>query len=846
MVKKVMRPKTFIFFLFIPLLLCSLNAQAQLESYLIDNEAWVKANFVEIGVNSKGVFGNNTANRPPSFHDNRETANLLFGFIANPLKDNWVDYDGDFFTPGSPEEGFTIQVGGVNYSNNNTDFLSEIEGGIVDVGIVESDCFESSAKIDWEGSVADLTIKRSYSVTENGLFIQMITSISNTSSETKNDVYFMHNVDPDNNVTLTGDYATNLEIISQPSSANNIAMVKATQNAPDIPTTLDMDGSAVSFYANDPKARVTFGNFNNRNASDVWNASFGFTNTVGSTENSDLAISIAFKLDNIAPNETKTFVYYYILEEIDDSFTPLIVNITPTSPSTCGGSDGSILFSGLDENEDYIISYQRNGVSSGSITYTADSNGFVQIPNLGIGTYSDFDIEYNGCSTIVNSTYELSDPSTPIAVASGIDPTNCDGDNGQVVLTGLIANQDIEITYDADGVSMPISTISTNSSGELIIDNLVNGEYSNFNLRYISTDCSASNTSIIILNGTFPSISVGTILSQAYCDADLDYVTEINLSPLDVFALDGLSSADYTVSYHESLDDANNNVAVSKTNYETNGSPNYDLFVRVENNTSGCFETGTFSITINIPVDFDINYGYLCLLSDDTVDPDFNFPIETGLNSTDYTFQWFFNNTLLPNTESSLIPSGMGNYSVEVTTVATGCSIRKDVDVVTSGKPRTIEIILESGLFTDIITVSVQVSGLGNYEYRIDDEPYQSSSLFENVPAGNHRFYIRDINGCGEIMVEKLAINYPRFFTPNNDSFNDTWYIKDIESLREPTIHIFNRYGKLLKVLTKDSEGWDGMYAGKKQLGNDYWFIISYNDENGVRRKFQAHFALKR
>jgi hypothetical protein len=42
---------------------------------------------------------------------------------------------------------------------------------------------------------------------------------------------------------------------------------------------------------------------------------------------------------------------------------------------------------------------------------------------------------------------------------------------------------------------------------------------------------------------------------------------------------------------------------------------------------------------------------------------------------------------------------------------------------------------------------------------------------------------------------------YPKFFTPNNDGFNDNWNIPDLASQSNALISIFDRYGKLLKVL---------------------------------------------
>lgn len=844
--KKDLKKRTIIPVIFTLLCFASIKTYAQLESHLIANEAWLKGNFVEIGVNSKGVFGSNTLNAPPNFHDNREDSNNLFGFIANPKMDGWIDYDGDFFTPGQPEEGFTIEIDGINYSNNNTDNTENILGQIIDVDIVESDCFEDTARIRWTGTIDNVQINRDYSITENGLFIQMITRITNISSEVKQDVYFMHNLDPDNNVTLTGIFATDLEVLSQPSAANNISLVNASQT-PSTPTTQDADGSSISFYANDERARVTYGNFSNRNASNVWNGSpgLGFESTVGPVINSDLAISIAFRLNDIQPNETKTFVYYYILEEIDDTFVPLIVNITTTSPTSCGGNEGEILLSGLTAGEDYIISYEKDGVLVPAMTYTANALGNIVFTGLSAGSYTNFSIEYASCTTNLDTVYELSDPLSPTFTVDKIDPSNCEGDDGSLVLSGFIAGEDVILSYTLNGVLVPEFTLTPDTSGEIVIPNLVNGDYSNFDARYGLIGCSTILTDIVTLDGTFP-FTIDTIPAQFYCDSDLDFVTNIDFSSLDAFVLGSLPSSEYEVTYHDSSDNAMNNIQISKTNYETTGDPTYNIFVRVENITSGCFEIGSFPITVDIPSDFEFNDDFLCLLPDGSNDPDFNLPIALGLDETLHTFEWFYNNTSIANTTSSFIIENTGTYRVTVTTISTGCTLTKELEIFPSAKPSSVDVTLESDLFSDIHVVRVNAVGLGDYEYRLDNGNYQSSPVFEDVPAGDHLFYINDINGCGEVVVDKLIIDYPRFFTPNEDGVNDRWQIVGINALREPLIHIVNRYGKTLKIMDKNDIGWDGTYGGKMLPRNDYWFVLYYTDESGARKKIQANFTLIR
>lgn len=133
------------------------------------------------------------------------------------------------------------------------------------------------------------------------------------------------------------------------------------------------------------------------------------------------------------------------------------------------------------------------------------------------------------------------------------------------------------------------------------------------------------------------------------------------------------------------------------------------------------------------------------------------------------------------------------------------------------------------------------------------------TNLSESTPLEHGTIYYasQTINGCeserSSITINVLeattteCINYvdelpfPKFFTPNNDGYNDTWTI-DFRYLKPNTrIQIFNRYGKLIKELATNTS-WDGTYIGQDQPSSDYWFIVTRL--NGT--EFKSHFSLKR
>lgn len=144
-----------------------------------------------------------------------------------------------------------------------------------------------------------------------------------------------------------------------------------------------------------------------------------------------------------------------------------------------------------------------------------------------------------------------------------------------------------------------------------------------------------------------------------------------------------------------------------------------------------------------------------------------------------------------------------------------------------------------------IVTVTNPVGA--NYLYQMDSGSLQTSPLFENVASGLHSITVIDVNGCSRLTdATVLIIGYPKYFTPNGDTYNDTWNISGLSYLSNNSrIYIFDRYGKLLKDISPNDNGWDGTYTGQPMPASDYWFSVEY-EEQGIIKKFKSHFSLKR
>ena len=222
--------------------------------------------------------------------------------------------------------------------------------------------------------------------------------------------------------------------------------------------------------------------------------------------------------------------------------------------------------------------------------------------------------------------------------------------------------------------------------------------------------------------------------------------------------------------------------------------------------------------------------------------------IDTYLDPNLYTFVWMLNGEVLPGeTGSFIVPSAGGVYTVTATDMATGCVASGEVTVWLSSPPIVYDATITK-VSAGVFTIEVFADGLGIYEYQLNDGPFQDSATFTNVELGPGAHYvtIRDKNGCGYVILELGIIDYPLYFTPNNDGYHDTWNIHGI-GVVDPsaTIYIFDRYGKLLKQLSPTGPGWDGTYNGQEMPSTDYWFRADYI-ENGSRKQLKGHFTLKR
>jgi gliding motility-associated-like protein len=251
------------------------------------------------------------------------------------------------------------------------------------------------------------------------------------------------------------------------------------------------------------------------------------------------------------------------------------------------------------------------------------------------------------------------------------------------------------------------------------------------------------------------------------------------------------------------------------------------IYARIVNGTD-CYAIIPITLVVNTfePANFQEEKTFLCNGSSA------NLSVAAGFSS------YLWNTGATTNT---ITISTSGNYSVTVSN-ADGCTATKTFSVAPS-EIATITEVVTNDFAGKENSVLIKYTGSGSYEFSLDGSYYQDNPLFSGVAPGEYWVSAQDKNGCGLSQPFKIYIlDYPRFFTPNGDGYNDTWKIKNLNVLPKSTITVFDRYGKFMKEFNESGSGWNGTFNGHALPADDYWFVLKFEDGKTIK----GHFSLKR
>ncbi|MCL6216841.1 T9SS type B sorting domain-containing protein [Zunongwangia pacifica] len=314
----------------------------------------------------------------------------------------------------------------------------------------------------------------------------------------------------------------------------------------------------------------------------------------------------------------------------------------------------------------------------------------------------------------------------------------------------------------------------------------------------------------------------------------------------NIFSPMGIMPADYEMYYTTNLEDEN---AILRPENVITEPGTYTLYLKSQSlSNNSCYKYSSFNVTVYPLQELEIHEEALCV-NTETGEVETGAYFYTGLNPRFFEVNWYYGGKLVHTGTDfeAMIP---GEYIVKANKIdgkiETGCGFKEaSVFVKESAKPEVSVTVSEP--FQDIAVVEVEVvKGRGDYLFSLDGSEFQAEGQFYDVSSGTHVVEVKGVIGyCGATIEEVEVLKHPKFFTPNNDGYNDTWNITALETHPEAEVQIYDRYGAYITKIKPAEGGWDGSIGGSSLPSNDYWFQVDFK-EDGVAKTYRSHFSLKR
>ncbi len=307
---------------------------------LVGGRVYLPGHWLEIGQTAYGAFGASTP--PAGYHPYPAGSNLAE--IYDYGHDGWTTGApptmGDYTYPGSPYEGWGIQVGspaGLNWA-----FVSN--GSITGPGSLtgsNTGYSNTGGKLTgrWQGTTAAgaLRIDMETRVDTNASWVVVTAKLYNTTASTLNNIYYFRGCDPDNDQAHGGSFTTDNFVNYQNDADHRVGVAGIGQV---------YTYAYLQVCTKDCRAKAL--------VHDYWPIDFYVTDlatvhsgtaaivpfyTVGVNDPGDIGIAIVYNLGNLCPNDSTFVSYAYTFPNtavaIDSAFPEptLVVNGVPVPPA---------------------------------------------------------------------------------------------------------------------------------------------------------------------------------------------------------------------------------------------------------------------------------------------------------------------------------------------------------------------------------------------------------------------------------------------------------------------------------------------------------------------------------
>ena len=554
-----------------------------------------------------------------------------------------------------------------------------------------------------------------------------------------------------------------------------------------------------------------------------------------------------------------------------------VITLTPTDPSSCNGTDGSILV-----NTGAPGSVSWSGTSTGT---SGPMNANYSITNLGAGTYDvTFTNSTTGCQSAVVSI-NLLNPGAPI-INPISDVTQCGGSytlpaiagssliNAQyytqpnggsgIVSEGTLFEPDTVITlyaYDANGactasesftISLTSIPVVTNPGVQTACDSYTLGTFSGTNIFAPTywTQSGGQGTQLNIGDLISTSSTVFIYDQNGACTSEESFDITIIQTPSITNPGNQSACATYSLpiitgsNLSGSQEYFNNSQALGGT--ALSGAITSSQTIYIYDADGACSDEESFVVTINPLPTASLSGGDIYCQGDAVAD------IAASITGTaDFTLNYTLDGvaqTQSGSTTSISLGNTSGTYvlvSISDANCANSNLSSTQTIVINSIPPAPIA--GEDTIYCANATpIALFVQGSGSFTWYSDqnltNEIGTNSSLTPSMNVGTTNYYVTEtINGCEGpasmvvVEVDNCGIIVPTAFTPDGDQTNDTWTLLNIDQIYpKNVVSIYNRWGNLL--YRSNSGGyelnpWNGKFNDQDLPVGSYYFIIEYNDD---------------
>jgi gliding motility-associated-like protein len=357
------------FLTFFALLIVCQHSSAQ----LVGDQIFLQGRFLEVGVAPNGAWGN-TMPVPATYHSHSgsfpsypdpitgtSAGSNGLDFSYDPGHDGWTVgspapasgnccFYGAYFLPGTPFDGWSIQMNGQRsdafYTSSGFALGTGATFSGTNVGYgytAANPCgpyLESTAAGYWAGTYSvgggTVSIRSVNRVDTNASWDLVNVTFKNTGATTITGLYYMATADPDNDVTIAGSYPTNNHISYQDDAQHRVEVnarpPSAHQDAFSGLATKDCRAKAL-IYQSWPPSLTPGNSLSNMYAGTATGIGTATYSLYGNTFTQDIAYGLIFKLGDLAPGDSTRISFAWIFSDtaaIDSAFPQpqLIANCT--------------------------------------------------------------------------------------------------------------------------------------------------------------------------------------------------------------------------------------------------------------------------------------------------------------------------------------------------------------------------------------------------------------------------------------------------------------------------------------------------------------------------------------